>query len=92
MKATAEIQVIPLGVGVSVRKEVKRAHELLVESGLNVELHAFGSNVEGELDDILAAIRNVHETLHGEGVARISTAVKIGTRTDKDTTLAGKRF
>jgi uncharacterized protein (TIGR00106 family) len=92
MKATAEIQVIPLGVGVSVRKEVKRAHELLVESGLNVELHAFGTNVEGELDDILAAIRNVHETLHGEGVARISTAVKIGTRTDKDTTLAGKRF
>jgi uncharacterized protein (TIGR00106 family) len=92
MKATAEIQVIPLGVGVSVRKEVKRAHELLVESGLNVELHAFGTNVEGELDDILAAIRHVHETLHGEGVARISTAVKIGTRTDKDTTLAGKRF
>jgi uncharacterized protein (TIGR00106 family) len=92
MKATAEIQVIPLGVGVSVRKEVKRAHELLVESGLTVELHAFGTNVEGELDDILAAIRNVHETLHGEGVARISTAVKIGTRTDKDTTLAGKRF
>jgi uncharacterized protein (TIGR00106 family) len=92
MKATAEIQVIPLGVGVSVRAEVKRAHELLVASGLTVELHAFGTNVEGELDDILAAIRTVHETLHGEGVPRISTAVKIGTRTDKDTTLAGKRF
>jgi uncharacterized protein (TIGR00106 family) len=92
MKATAEIQVIPLGVGVSVRTEVKRAHELLVASGLNVELHAFGTNVEGELDDILAAIRTVHETLHREGVPRISTAVKIGTRTDKDTTLAGKRF
>ena len=28
MKATAEIQVVPLGVGVSVRKEVMRAHEL----------------------------------------------------------------
>jgi uncharacterized protein (TIGR00106 family) len=92
MKATAEIQVIPMGVGVSVRNEVKRAHQLLVDSGLNVELHAFGTNVEGELDDILAAIRNVHETLHREGIVRISTAVKIGTRTDKDTTLAGKRF
>jgi uncharacterized protein (TIGR00106 family) len=81
-----------MGVGVSVRNEVKRAHQLLVDSGLNVELHAFGTNVEGELDDILAAIRNVHETLHREGIVRISTAVKIGTRTDKDTTLAGKRF
>jgi uncharacterized protein (TIGR00106 family) len=92
MKATAEIQVIPLGVGVSVRKEVKRAHELLVESGLTVELHAFGTNVEGELAEVLEAVRRVHETLHAEGVPRISSAVKIGTRVDKETTLAGKKF
>jgi uncharacterized protein (TIGR00106 family) len=92
MKATAEIQVIPLGVGVSVRTQVQRAHELLAGSGLKVELHAFGTNVEGELADVLAAVRLVHETLHAEGVPRLSTAVKIGTRTDKETTLAGKRL
>lgn len=92
MKATAEIQVIPLGVGVSVRKEVKRAHELLAGSGLKVELHAFGTNVEGELADVLAAVQRVHETLHAEGVPRISSAVKIGTRVDKDISLAGKLF
>jgi uncharacterized protein (TIGR00106 family) len=92
MKATAEIQVIPIGAGVSVRQEVRRAHELLVESGLKIELHAFGTNVEGELNDILQAIAKVHEVLHAEGVARLSTAVKIGTRVDKETTLAGKRF
>lgn len=38
MKALAEIQVIPIGVGVSVRKEVRRAHEVLRNSGLKVEL------------------------------------------------------
>jgi uncharacterized protein (TIGR00106 family) len=92
MKATAEIQVVPIGVGVSVRREVTRAHELLVESGLGVELHAFGTNVEGELEQILAAIARVHEVLHAEGTARLTTAVKIGTRTDKETTLAGKRL
>jgi uncharacterized protein (TIGR00106 family) len=92
MKATAEIQVIPIGTGVSVRREVQRAHELLVESSLKIELHAFGTNVEGELNDILKAIAHVHEVLHAEGVARLSTAVKIGTRMDKETTLAGKRF
>jgi uncharacterized protein (TIGR00106 family) len=92
MKATAEIQVIPIGVGVSVRREVKRAHELLEESGLEVELHAFGTNVEGELADVLAAVQRVHEVLHAEGVARLSTAVKIGTRTDKDPSLSGKLF
>jgi uncharacterized protein (TIGR00106 family) len=92
MKATAEIQVIPIGVGVSVRREVKRAHELLAESGLEVELHAFGTNVEGELADVLATIQRVHEVLHAEGAERLSTAVKIGTRTDKAPTLAGKLF
>jgi uncharacterized protein (TIGR00106 family) len=92
MRATAEVQVVPIGVGVSVRNEVKRAHALLADSGLKVELHAFGTNVEGELDDILAAIRNVHETLHAAGVVRLSTAVKIGTRTDKEQTLEGKKF
>ena len=92
MRALAEIQVIPLGVGPSVRKEVMRAHRVLVESGLRAELHAYGTNVEGELDAILAAVRAVHETLHQEGVVRIVTNVKIGTRTDKEATLAGKLF
>jgi uncharacterized protein (TIGR00106 family) len=90
LKALAEIQVIPLGVGPSVRKEVMRAHRLLAESGLHCELHAYGTNVEGELDAILAAIRTVHETLHAEGVVRLVTNVKLGTRTDKEATLAGK--
>ncbi|MCA9729122.1 MAG: MTH1187 family thiamine-binding protein [Candidatus Eisenbacteria bacterium] len=90
MKALAEIQVIPIGVGVSVRKEVTRAHELIEASGLEVQLHAYGTNVEGDLDEILALIRKLHETLHAEGVPRLATAVKIGTRTDKTPTLAGK--
>ena len=92
MKALAEIQVIPIGVGVSVRNEVKRAHEVIRASGLKVELHAYGTNVEGDLEAILATIRQIHETLHSEGTQRITTAVKIGTRTDKEPRLEDKRF
>jgi uncharacterized protein (TIGR00106 family) len=92
MKAIAEIQVIPIGAGVSVRKEVRRAHELIVASGLKVEAHAYGTNVEGELAAILDAVRRVHETLHAEGVVRLSTAIKLGTRTDKEPDLAAKRL
>ena len=84
MKALAEIQLIPIGVGVSVRTEVKRAHDIIRASGLTVQLHAYGTNVEGELDTILATVKSLHETLHAEGVPRLSTAIKIGTRTDKD--------
>lgn len=92
MKAVAEIQVIPIGAGVSVRKEVRRAHELIVASGLKVEAHAYGTNVEGELTAILDVVRRVHETLHAEGVVRLSTAIKLGTRTDKEPSLGAKRL
>lgn len=92
MKATAEIQVVPIGAGISVREHVKRAHEILASNGLTVALHAFGTNVEGDLTDILEAVRRIHEELHASGIVRLTTNVKIGTRTDKEPTLAGKLF
>ncbi len=92
MQALAEIQVIPLGVGVSVRRQVKRAQEIIEESGLLVETHAYGTNVEGDLDLILATVKRIHELLHAEGTPRIATALKLGTRTDKAPTLKGKRL
>jgi len=92
MKTVAEVQVIPIGVGVSVRREVQRAHEILKAAGLRVELHAYGTNVEGELSAILQAVEQVHRTLHAEGTVRLSTFLKLGTRTDKDPSLSGKLF
>lgn len=90
MKAIAEIQVIPLGVGVSVRTQVRRAQQLIRESGLEVQEHSYGTNVEGELDAILGVIASIHETLHAEGTPRLATAIKLGTRTDKDPSLKSK--
>ncbi len=92
MKATGEVQVIPIGSGVSVRKEVQRAHAILEDAGLRAELHANGTNLEGELEAIFDAVKRVHETLHAEGTVRIATFVKVATRTDKEPTLAGKLF
>jgi len=92
MQAIVEVQIIPIGAGVSVRKEVMRAHELLEESGLKITLHANGSNMEGELEDVLAALRRTIETLHAEGIVRLSSHIKIGTRTDKVPTMEGKLF
>jgi len=90
MKALAEIQVVPIGAGVSVRAEVRRAQELIRESGLLVQEHSFGTNVEGDLGEILAVIARIHEVLHAEGTTRVSTAIKLGTRADKEPSLAAK--
>ncbi len=92
MKMTGEVQVIPLGAGSSVRKEVKRAHGILKESGLKAELHANGTNVEGDIEQLLRAVATIHQTLHAEGTVRLVTYLKIASRTDKEPTLAGKLF
>ena len=92
MKATADLQVIPLGSGVSARREVTRAVELLGKYDFIVQTHAAGTNIEGQLDDILAAVREIHAVLHDEGSVRLISYIKLETRTDKETTLAGKQL
>jgi len=92
MKATAELQVIPVGAGVSVRQQVMRIVELLQGHDFILETHASGTNIEGELTDILAVVEQVHATLHREGSVRLVSYLKLETRTDKLPTLAGKRL
>ncbi len=42
------------------------------------------------MDDVLAALRAAHEALHADGIPRVSTTVKLGTRADKEQTMAAK--
>ncbi len=90
MNVILEFTVIPLGVGVSLSKYVAACEGILKEAGLKYELHANGTNVEGEWDAVFAAIKRCHETLHEMGVPRISTQIKVGTRTDRPQTMADK--
>ncbi len=90
MKVTADVQIVPLGVGVSLSRYVAACEQVLAEAGLSPRLHAFGTNVEGEWDEVLAAVRRCHDVLHGMGVPRISTALKLGTRTDREQGLDDK--
>ncbi len=86
----AEICVIPISGSTSVRNDVARAYEILAATGLELQLHAYGTNIEGPIDQILAAIQQIHTELHNEGVPRIHTAIKLGTRTDKTQHLEDK--
>ena len=92
MKATAELQVIPIGSGVSVRKDILRVVELLQKFDFVIETHAMGTDIEGEFADILAAVKLIHETMHNEGSVRLLSILKLGTRIDKDPTLDGKNL
>jgi uncharacterized protein (TIGR00106 family) len=90
MKAIADISIIPLGVGLSLSSYVAACEEVLTEAGLEPKLHANGTNVEGEWDQVMAAIKTCHERLHEMGVPRIATNLRLGTRIDKEPSMDAK--
>ncbi|NIN35834.1 MAG: MTH1187 family thiamine-binding protein [Gammaproteobacteria bacterium] len=92
MIATAELQLIPLGEGVSVREKIGRVVDLLSDHDLIIETHAMGTNIEGKMIDILAAIGEIHAVLHSEGSTRLISYIKLETRTDKVPSLEAKRL
>jgi uncharacterized protein (TIGR00106 family) len=90
MKVIADLCVVPLGVGVSVSEYVAACEKVLKEAGLNTKLHAYGTNIEGEWDEVFAAIKRCHEIVHQMGAPRITTTLKFGTRTDRVQTMEDK--
>jgi uncharacterized protein (TIGR00106 family) len=90
VKVLAGITVVPLGVGLSLSRYVAECERILSEAGLEPQLHANGTNVEGEWDVVFAALKRCHERLHAMGAPRVSTTLQVGTRTDRDQSLADK--
>ena len=90
MKVIADIAIIPIGVGVSLSKYVAACERVLIEAGLEPNLHANGTNVEGEWELVFAALKGCHEVLHEMGTPRVSTNMRIGTRVDRTQSMQDK--
>ena len=90
MKVMIDLCVVPIGVGTSVSEYVTACQRVLQESGLKHQMHAYGTNVEGDWDEVFAAVKRCHEVVHEMGAARITSSMRIGTRTDRDQSMADK--
>ena len=90
MRVIADLCVVPLGVGVSVSEYVAACEKVLKKAGLKIQLHAYGTNIEGDWDKVFKAIKKCHEVVHQMGAPRITTTLKFGTRTDRSQTMAQK--
>ena len=90
MKVIADLCVIPIGIGVSVSKEVAICERILAAAGLKTQMHAYGTDIEGDWDRVFAAVKECHEALHGAGAPRISTSMRFGTRIDREQTMEDK--
>ena len=69
---------------------VAECQKIFDAAGLTHQLHAYGTNVEGEWDDVMAALKTCHEKMHELGAPRVSTSIRLGTRTDREQSLQDK--
>ena len=90
MNVIADVCVVPMGVGVSVSPYVAACERIFKEAGLNLQLHAFGTNIEGDWDTVNEAIKKCHEEIHRLGAPRIITTIHLGTRIDRKQTMKDK--
>jgi uncharacterized protein (TIGR00106 family) len=90
MKVHVDVCVVPLGVGVSVSDYIVACKKVFDEAGLETHMHGYGTNVEGEWDEVMAAIKRCHEKVHDMGAPRISTTIRLGTRTDRAQSMQDK--
>jgi uncharacterized protein (TIGR00106 family) len=90
VKVIVDLCVVPIGKGISVSEDVAACQRVLREAGLKTHLHAYGTNIEGEWEEVFAAIRRCHEVVHEMGAPRISTTIKLGTRVDRSQTMEDK--
>ncbi len=89
--AVVEVSITPLGTATTgVSRYVAGCLRIVRESGLSHQLTPMGTIIEGDLDDILRVIRQMHEAPFAAGAVRVSTLIKIDDRRDKTHSMAGK--
>ena len=90
MNVLIDLCIVPIGVGVSLSPYIAACEKVLADAGLKTSLHAYGTNIEGEWDAVFTAVKRCHEEVHKMGAPRITTTIKLGTRTDRAQTMEDK--
>jgi uncharacterized protein (TIGR00106 family) len=90
--AVMEISVVPVGTeNPSISHYVAECVAIVKEKGLPYELTSMGTNVEGELKELLSVAAEMHELPFKRGAQRVLTSIKIDDRRDKRLSMRGKK-
>lgn len=91
--AIVDITVIPIGTNSpSVSDYVVEVQKVLEENKdkINYELTPMSTLIEGEMDDLLHVIKQVHEVPFHHGIERVATNIRIDDRRDKNVRMTDK--
>lgn len=96
-KCNADFCLIPLGTAdASVSKYIAevqrlvRGHPDVKDGTVSWTMHSAGTTLEGPWHNVMTIIGQAHQILHDQGVKRVQTDVRIGSRTDKKQTAKDK--
>jgi uncharacterized protein (TIGR00106 family) len=90
--ATADLTVLALGrPDPSATQYIAAIQRKLAEQDrVRYVMHAMGTSLEGEVDDILSVVGDLHRVPFDLGVPRVYTVLKLDERRDKPQTLEDK--
>jgi uncharacterized protein (TIGR00106 family) len=91
-RVVAEVTVVPLGTGsASLSAWVADVEKVLRDfPRLKSLLTPMSTILEGEMDEVIEAVKAMHEAPFRLGALRVSTTLRIDDRRDKPLTMAGK--
>lgn len=91
--AIAQLTIVPIGTGsTSLSDYVAGLYRVVQQAGPSIryELTAMSTILEGELEDILKVMRQMHEAPFQQGALRVSTTLTIDDRRDKQASIKQK--
>jgi uncharacterized protein (TIGR00106 family) len=90
--AMIDISVVPVGTGSpSVSEFVAGAVKIVKsEPGIKYRLTPMNTIIEGDLEQLLALAKKMHDSAFTAGAARVVTMIRIDERHDKPLTMEGK--
>jgi uncharacterized protein (TIGR00106 family) len=90
--AILEISVVPIGTeDTSLSSYVADCVRILKKEKVVYELTAMGTNIEGDLKELIKVALRMHQVPFKKGAKRVVTTIKIDDRKDKVGTLHGKK-
>ncbi|WP_409340764.1 MTH1187 family thiamine-binding protein [Paenibacillus sp. MBLB4367] len=91
--AIVQVTIVPLGTGTTSVSEYVAATQHVLEQAqetVRYQLTPMSTIIEGELEDLLAVVRRMHEVPFERGAVRVSTSITIDDRRDVKGTMEQK--
>lgn len=83
-RVVADIEITPVGTEKAEIVEFITASEKILKQfpDLKTEINPMSTSIEGDLDTILQAVREMHEATFREGAKRVITTIRVDDRHD----------